>query len=324
MTSPKASIVVLTRNAGPGFGELLARLFSQETDFDYEVLVVDSGSTDGTADMARRAGAAVHAIHPSEFGHGATRNLGASLSRGEYIAFLVQDALPLNERWLSAMTEVLEGDARVAGVYGRQLPCPESSPLTRVLVKGWATAAPERRVQFAGGPASYRALPPEERLRLSAFDNVSSCVRRSAWERQPFDQARFGEDLRWGKAVVEAGHAVVYEPGSAVLHSHERGALYDLRRYYANGKVQLDLFGLSPTPNLPRLALNTLRSTAHLYLRLSREERAAGGILRLALLATVHAGVGQLGTYLAAKNSRLAKLSPRLSSAVDAFLAKGV
>ncbi len=324
MTSPKASIVVLTRNAGRGFKELLARLFSQKTAFEYDVLVVDSGSTDGTAEMARSAGARVHTINPSEFGHGATRNLGASLSCGEYVAFLVQDALPLNERWLSAMVEALEHDERVAGVYGRQLPRPESSPLTRVLVSGWATAAPERRVQSAGGPAAFRALPPEERLRLAAFDNVSSCVRRSVWEKHPFDRTRFGEDLRWGKKVVEAGYAVVYEPGSAVLHSHERGAFYDLRRHYANGKVLLDLFGISPTPNLPRLALNTLRSTAHLYLRLAREERAAGGVLRLVVLAAVHAGVGQLGTYLASGNRRLAKLSPRLSRAVDAFLGKGV
>lgn len=324
MTAIKASIIILTRNAGPDFGGLLVRLSSQRTDFSYEVLVVDSGSTDGTADVARDAGVRVHAIHPSEFSHGATRNLGASLCRGEYVAFLVQDALPLDEHWLAAMVEALDGDERVAGVYGRQLPRPESSPLTRVLVGGWATVASKRRFQFAGGSAAYRALPPEERLRLAAFDNVSSCVRCSVLEEYPFERTSFGEDLRWGASVVEAGYALVYEPGSAVLHSHERGALYDLRRHYANEKVMLDLFGISSTPTFPKLALNSLRSTAYLWLRLPREEKAIGSLIYLALLAAVHAGVGQFGAYLVAKNHRLARRNPRLWKTVDTFLGKDV
>ncbi len=320
----KASIVVLTRNAGPDFGELLNRLSSQKTDFAYEILVVDSGSTDGTVAAARAAKARIHAIQPSTFSHGATRNLGASLCRSEYVAFLVQDALPLGDHWLSLMVEALEGDGRVAGVYSRQLPRPESNPLTRALVGGWATAASECRFQFAGSPAAYRSLPPEERLRLAAFDNVSSCVRRSVLEEHPFERTRFGEDLRWGASVVEAGYAVVYEPGSAVLHSHERGTLYNLRRHYANGKVILDLFGFSSTPNFPRLASNTLRSTAYLCIRLPREEKSPSRLIYFSLLAAVYAFVGQLGTYIAAKNHRLARRNRRLSKAVDSFFRKGV
>lgn len=324
MTLPKASIVILTRDAGPDFRVLLDRLVSQRTDFSYEVVVIDSGSTDGTAATARDAGVRVHAISSSEFSHGATRNLGASLCRGEYVAFLVQDALPLNERWLSALVEALENDERVAGVYSRQLPRPESGPLTRILVGGWATAAPKRRFQFAGNSDSYRALPPEEKLRVSAFDNVSSCVQRSILEQHPFEQTGFGEDLRWGASVVEAGYAVVYEPDSTVLHSHERGVFYDLRRHYANGKLLLDLFGVSLTPNILRLVLNTLLSTGYLGRRLFREEKTLRRRIRFTLLAAAHASVGQLGAYLAAKNILLASRNPRLSRAVDAFLEKGV
>ncbi len=324
MTSPKASIVILTRNAGPDFGELLNRLSSQKTDFAYEILVVDSGSTDGTLTDARAAETRIHAVQPSAFSHGATRNLGASLCGSEYVAFLVQDALPLDDHWLSPMVKTLESDERVAGVYSRQLPRPESSPLTRILVSGWATASPERRLQFAGSPVAYRSLPPEERLRLAAFDNVSSCVRRSALEENPFEKTRFGEDLRWGASVVEAGYAVVYDPGSTVLHSHERGALYNLRRHYANGKVIQDLFGFSSTSSLPKLASNTIRSTAYLCIRLLREEKSSARLIYFSLLAAIHALVGQLGTYLAAKNHQLARRNHRLSKAVDTFLGKGV
>jgi len=314
---PKVSVVIPTLNAGPGFRDLLDKLSTQETSFGYEVLVVDSGSTDGTAELARRRGAVVHTIPRAEFGHGATRNLGVSLSRGEYVVFIVQDAVPLDGQWLAAMVENLERDDLVAGVYGRQSPRPESTLLTRVLVNGWPTAGLERREQCVEAPALYRALTPAERRSLATFDNVSSCVRRSVWESIPFEPTGFGEDVRWGKRVVETGYKLVYEPRSAVLHSHERGALYDLRRHYVEGQLLLELFGLAPTPNLALWLLNVLRSTMHLYLRLRRDAKATGGELRLALLAAKQAVCSQTGLYLALKKRRL-------PARLDLLLRRGV
>jgi rhamnosyltransferase len=283
--------------------------------------VIDSGSTDGTVELARRYGASVHRIAEEEFEHGETRNLGVSLSRGKYVAFIVQDAVPLDEQWLVAMVENLDRDELVAGVYGRQVPRPESGPLTRVLVNGWPTASLERREQYVENRVLYHALPPAERRYLATFDNVSSCVRRSVWEEIPFEQTSFGEDLRWGKRVVEAGHKIVYEPRSAVFHSHERGATYDLRRHYVQGRVLLDLFDLTTTPNVAFLLLNVLRSSAYLYRRLRRKEQVVLGAL---LLAIKHAVFSQTGAYLAAKNGRLAGVHPGISARLDRLLSKGV
>jgi rhamnosyltransferase len=320
----RASVVILTFNAGPGFEELLRRLFAQETTFDYEIVVLDSGSTDGTAELADRHGARVHRIRSEEFDHGATRNLGISLCRGNYVALIVQDALPLDGRWLDAMVENMERDELVAGVYGRQIPRPDSGPLTRVLVNGWPTAGLARREQFAGDAALYRALPPTECRTLATFDNVSSCVRRSVWARIPFAKTCFGEDVRWGKDVVEAGYKVVYEPRSAVLHSHERGVAYDLRRHYVEARVLFDLFGLSLVPNAALLVLNVLRSSAYLYRRLRRNEKATEGAFRPALLAARHAVPAQTGAYLSTKCRRLAPAIPRLFVGLDRLLSRGV
>ena len=317
----KASVIVPTFNAGADFERLLQGLSGQETNFDYEVLVVDSGSTDGTAELARRYEASVRQIPRGEFEHGATRNLGVSHCSGKYVAFIVQDAVPLDERWLAAMVENLEKDELVAGVYGRQIPRPESSALTRVLVNGRPTAALERREQSVGAPA---LLSPPEQRSLATFDNVSSCVRRSVWEEIPFERTGFGEDVRWGKRVVEAGYKIVYEPRSAVFHSHERGAFYDLRRHYVDQLVLVDLFGLASTPNLALLLLNTLRASAHLYLRLLRDEKSVVRAARLVPLALKHAVFSQTGVYLAVKNRRLARVSPRLSHRLDRLLSRAV
>ncbi len=314
MSRPKASVVVPTLNAGPDFARTLGAVFSQQAPFAFEVLVLDSGSTDGTAELAERSGATVHRTPASAFDHGATRDLGLSLSKGDYVALLVQDAVPLDDRWLAAMVEDLEADPTVAGVYGRQVPHPKSGPLARVLVTDAPTSSPERREQTAGGPQRYPALPPRERHALALFDNVSSCLRRPAWEEIPFGRTGFGEDLRWGKRAVEVGHKLVYEPRSAVVHSHERGPLYNLRRHYAEGRLLLDLFDLAPVPNLFTLLLNVLLASAHLLRRLLLDEGAGPRALPLAL---GYAVPSQLGAYLATKRNRL-------PARLDAFLGKGV
>lgn len=320
----RVSVVIPTSNAGPGFERLLERLATQEGDFEREVVVVDSGSTDGTAELAERYGATVRCIPKAEFDHGATRDLGISLCAGEYVALTVQDAVPLDERWLAAMVENLENDGRVAVVYGRHVPRPDSGVLTRALVGHLSVAGLERREQEILDPARYRALPPAQRRRIASFDNVSSCLRRSVWEEFPFGRADFAEDLRWGKKVVEAGYKIVYEPRSVVVHSHERGALYDLRRHYVDQLVLAELFGARMVPNLPRLILGIPYSTRHVYRLLRREERAPERRLRLVLSAARYAFASQLGAYLGVKVPLVSRLSPWLHARLHRLLGRGV
>ena len=72
----KASVVIPTKNPGQIFRDVLDRVLEQECPWDFEVLVIDSGSNDGTQDYARsKPGVRLHEITPEEFGHGRTRNL---------------------------------------------------------------------------------------------------------------------------------------------------------------------------------------------------------------------------------------------------------
>jgi rhamnosyltransferase len=323
MSSPEVSIVIPTFNAGPVFKALLDGIRAQEGDFEREIIVIDSGSTDGTVELAQRYGAVVHKIPQAEFNHGATRNLGVSLARGKYVALTVQDAVPIDERWLAAMVENLERDKRVAGVYSRQIACKESGVLTRAVVNNLALASLERREQFVGDSKRYTRMPPRKRRRLATFDDVSSCLRRSIWEEMPFERTNFGEDLRWGKRVIEAGYKIVYEPRSAVFHSHERGAIYDLRRYYVNQRLLSDLFELELVPNEAYLPLAMFRSYVHLHRLLRQEEGARGKRLGLALAVAKYVVSSQLGNYLGVRSDSLARLSPRAFDRVDRFLSKG-
>jgi len=320
----KVSVVIPTYNADICFQDFLDKISDQKGDFEREILVVDSGSTDGTVELAERYGVTVHRIPKSEFNHGATRNLGISLSSGKYVVLTVQDAVPLDERWLAAMVENLEKDERVAVVYSRQIPRPETSVLSRALVNNLATASLDRREQAIDDPEEYRALRPVERRRIAAFDDVSSCLRRSVWEEFPFEKTSFAEDLRWGKKVVEAGYKVVYEPRSVVVHSHERGALYDLRRHYVDQLVLIELFGAALVPNLWRLILGIPYFTWHVYRLLRREEPASKERLRFMLLAAKYAVSTQVGAYLGGKGGAIARLSPRVHERLHQFLGKSI
>ncbi|HET8592797.1 MAG TPA: glycosyltransferase, partial [Solirubrobacterales bacterium] len=73
------SVVIPVRNGGEPMRRCLEAIRAQEVADEVEIVVVDSGSTDGTQELARSFGARVHEIEPHEFNHGATRNLGARL-----------------------------------------------------------------------------------------------------------------------------------------------------------------------------------------------------------------------------------------------------
>ena len=222
------------------------------------------------------------------------------------------------------MVENLQNDGRIAAVYGRHVPRPDAGVMTRALVGNLAVADTERREQEIRDTAQYLSLPPAHKRRIAAFDNVSSCLRRQVWEEFPFGEADFAEDLRWGKKVVEAGYTIVYEPRSVVVHSHERGVLYDLRRHYVDQLVLDELFGARLVPNLPRLILGIPYATSHVYGLLRREQPAPEKRPKLLLDAATYALAAQLGAYLGCKLPSLSHLSPKLHTKLHRFLGKGV
>lgn len=252
--SPYASVVVLTKNGCPDIGDCLDAILGQETDWPYEVIVIDSGSTDATLDIVRRHPVRLVEIPPETFSHGGTRNMGADLACGQFVAFITQDAVPADEQWLAALVGAFRGDEQVAGAFSRQLPKKDAHALTRRGPSLWVGGQDRRMVKRLPDPETYVAMPPYERYLLATFDDVSSCLRKSVWQALPFAEVRFGEDVDWAQRALEAGYTLVYEPESRVYHSHNRPALYDLKRIYMDHANLYRLFGLETVPTL-RIAL---------------------------------------------------------------------
>ncbi|MFZ8802301.1 MAG: glycosyltransferase family 2 protein, partial [Candidatus Calescibacterium sp.] len=74
------SIVILTKNPGKRFREVIRQVFNQKTEDDFEVIVIDSGTTDGSLSCLENTSAKLIKINPSDFGHGKTRNYAANIA----------------------------------------------------------------------------------------------------------------------------------------------------------------------------------------------------------------------------------------------------
>lgn len=261
--TPEVSIVVPTLNAMGSLPALLDAIDAQDDDAPREVVVVDSGSTDGTRELA--AARAARLIQVETFDHGDTRNRAIRESRGALVVLTVQDALPLGADWLRRLLRPLRQNPRVAAVFARQVPRADAHPVVKHNLSRWVASAADGRVSRLTA-TEFQSLPPLQRLERCAFDNVCSALRRDVWLRRPFNPAPIAEDLEWGRDVLLDGGLIAYVPEAVVEHSHDRPALYELKRTWVLHQRLFHLFGIRTIPDLLALA-RAIVSTAMLHRR---------------------------------------------------------
>jgi rhamnosyltransferase len=259
------SVVIPTLNGGEMFRACLEAIRRQEIDRPVEIVVVDSGSTDDTLRHCRDLGVQVLEIEKGTFNHALTRNRAIAATRGEHIALLTQDAVPIGTDWLGHLVAALESTPNAAGAYGRQVPHDDVNPYLRWRLGHWAATRSERVVQQMPDRAAFEALSPLEKLAVAAFDDVNSCVRRSVWVTMPFPRVDFGEDVAWGLQAIRAGFAIVYEPRARVRHSHNDSIWQDFRRIYADHRNLNQLLGMRLIPSARLLARSTASGVVTLW-----------------------------------------------------------
>jgi glycosyltransferase involved in cell wall biosynthesis len=216
--SPSFSVVVPVLDGARYLAELLTAVNAQ--DRPAELLVVDSGSTDGSQAIAREHGATVIEIPPADFGHGRTRNFAAEHSTGELICFLTQDATP-EPGWLAAYEAAFALADDVGAAFGPHLPRPDTSVMiARELTEFFAGFSP------TGEPV---LLGPDDPMFLS---NVNACYRRACWEQVRFQDVAYAEDQAFARDLHEHGWRRAYHPAAAVRHAHDYSPVGFLRRYF--------------------------------------------------------------------------------------------
>ncbi len=211
---PSVTVVIRAKNEARFIGECLGAIFDPDALKPRGVVVVDSGSTDGTLDIVRSFPVELLQIRPDDFTYGYALNLGVAISDGELIATLSAHSTPADARWLSNLIAPF-AQPLVAGVYGRQRPRPDATPLEKL------------------GMRMTGVLSDTPRLldRKPLFSNANGAFRRALWLDCPFDeQVRGAEDIAWVRTMQERGYLIAYEPTAAVYHSHGEPIVRHLRR----------------------------------------------------------------------------------------------
>ena len=229
----KATVALLTFNADPWLRELLDGVIRQKADFEYEVLLIDSGSTDKTLEIAAEYPAVrLHQIPNSEFGHGRTRNLAAELSKADYVVYLTHDAVPAHDYWLAEMLRPFDLSEKVACVFGKQVPRPDCCPtVKRDIIKVFNSFGPDHLTMVAQANPNVTGQAANDAIGF--FSDVNSAVRRDVLLGEiPYQDVNYAEDQAFGRDVIAAGLYKVYAPLGAVIHSHSYPPFKYFRRMY--------------------------------------------------------------------------------------------
>lgn len=282
MEGMDVSIIVLTKNARGNFGLLLERIFSQRFDGRYEVLVIDSGSTDNTLSTAKEFPVKITRIKPEDFHHGKTRNLGAQLSLGSTLVYITQDALPLDNNWLQKLVDNFK-DLSVAMVCGRQIPWPTTKPPEKFF---YVYNFPQQRIIVELKSPSYY----HDNIFIS---NVNSAIRRDVWKKFRFSEnIVMVEDKEFAKRILFADWSIIYEPEAAVYHAHDFSLWSGFKRCIDLG-VSLSQ-GAGDLPKSHKLAIRK----AFEYFSAELKYLNANGYLKWVPYAILYDGFKFLGQLL--------------------------
>lgn len=286
----RVSVVIPTLNAGPEFKLLLRKLKSQRAIGGVEIVVVDSGSRDGTVQAAHDAGARVVQIAPSEFSHSHARNLGADHASGDLLLFTVQDAYPIGDLWLYGLASYLAEHApeKLAAVSCGEYSRGDSDMMYDAMIdthyRFLGCLEHDRIGEFAGD--DHMALRS-----LGQLSDVACLIPRERFAQYRY-RGNYAEDLDLGIRLIKDGWRVAMLASVKVVHSHNRPAYYYLKRTFVDVIFLTGLFDDFAYPqvrSLEGLATGIGATAARIGAWLQSAREPAGATLPQELQAWIEA-----------------------------------
>jgi glycosyltransferase involved in cell wall biosynthesis len=216
-SDPSVSIVIRCKNEEQFIGATLEKIFAQDISVSYEVLLIDSGSTDNTLEIARRYPVSIFSIPSESFTFGYALNYGIERAKGSIICLLSAHCMPADDRWLYELISPIIGDNADA-TYGCQLPIRGINPFEEVSL---SRHFPEE------GKASGRV----------PFSNANCAFLKAMWLAVKFDeQLPSWEDYLWYH-LLQKEYVFVYTARAAVYHTHRFSLKKTGQRAFRDGRA---------------------------------------------------------------------------------------
>lgn len=222
-------VCVPTLNASNSWNDFRTSIHAQTLQ-PSGVIILDSSSTDGTAELAQRDGCRVITIPRKEFRHGGTRQHAAELaSAADVIVYLTQDSILADENALARLIAAFE-DASVGAAYGRQLPRANADPIeAHARLFNYPVASVTRSLENAH-VQGFKAI---------FFSNSFGAYRRVALEQAGGfpKESNFGEDTVVAARLLQCNWRIAYVADAKAYHSHPYGLREEFERYYRIGQL---------------------------------------------------------------------------------------
>jgi glycosyltransferase involved in cell wall biosynthesis len=255
---PPVTVIVRAKNEAASIEQTLQAVAAQTV--PAELVVVDSGSTDGTREIARAHGARVIRIPAATFTFGGSLNRGAQEASGQILVALSAHAHPTDRRWLERLVGAFS-DPRVACAAGTDRG-PDGEPLTGLMLQDEALAA--RRPEWG-------------------YSSAAGAFRADLWRRRPFRADMPGtEDKEWAWHWLRQGWLVAIDPGFDVAHDHSKDSVREQFERARREWVGYGRFIDVPAPRVRATVAewwsqrDTYRSSARARLSHRRAARLAG------------------------------------------------
>ena len=246
------SVVIPTNSSTSSLQNILTRVASQQGISNIEIILVNSGTEDLTK-LSESMEIKVIDIEPEKFNHGTSRELGASNATNDYIIFLTDDALPLNDYLFYDLCNVMSEDNSIGATTARQIPRSDCDLMYAYSLDYFYNFLDlhEDRVTYCD---DFDKLSTDEKRKLCQIDDVCSCYQNKIFKKYKYRKIPYAEDLDMGVRLIKDGYKIAQLYSTGVIHSHTRDPTYYLKRQFIEAQTLQDILNVE-LPNYPKLGI---------------------------------------------------------------------
>jgi len=254
------SVVIPTNSSAEAIKPLIYNILSQVGLKNIEIILVNSGTFN--LDTLASPKIKIISVNPKEFNHGLSRNLGAQSSTGEYIVFITDDAIPVSNHLFYELCESIQQDPKIVVSTGRQIPKSDSDLIYQFLLANHYKflQLTKNQITFTD---NFESLSPTGKRKISQIDDVCSCYKADVFLKYQYKKIQYAEDLDLGLRLVKDGFKIVQLSSTGVIHSHNRPAIYYVKRGVIDTIMISRLLGNTSDYSSFNLDLNTLLDHIH-------------------------------------------------------------